>query len=72
VGVAVIFFASAIVLFVSAFLATEGWRRWLLAVIFGFPGAFAFWLGVETLRHRRSVSRDDDWSDKNMRDKPEY
>jgi hypothetical protein len=58
VGVAAVFFASAIVLFVSAFLTAEGWRRWLLMAIFGFPGALAFWLGVETFRRPRP-SRDD-------------
>jgi hypothetical protein len=57
--VAIVFFASAIVLFATAFLAAEGWRRWLLMAIFGFPGAFAFWLGAETLRRPRTASDDD-------------
>jgi hypothetical protein len=56
--VPIIYFASAIVLFVSAFLAAEGWRRWLLMAIFGFPGALAFWLGTETLRRPRAASDD--------------
>jgi hypothetical protein len=47
---AIVFFVSATVLFTSPFLAVEGWRRWLLMAIFGLPGAFAFWLGMETLR----------------------
>jgi hypothetical protein len=46
----VVFFVSAIVLFIAAFLAVEGWRRWLLMAIFGLPGASALWLGIESLR----------------------
>jgi hypothetical protein len=63
VGVPVIFFASAIVLFISAFLAAEGWRRWLLMAIFGFPGAIAFWLGTESLRRTRTTSGNDNEMD---------
>jgi hypothetical protein len=65
VGVAILFLASGTVLFVTAFLVVEGWSRWLLMAIFGLPGAFALWLGVETFKRQLTASSDDEMDDRN-------
>jgi hypothetical protein len=63
VGAAIVLLASGTVLFAAAFLAAEGWLRWLLLAIFGFPGAFAFWLGTEPFRRQWPARGNDDGAD---------